>query len=76
MDAVIAGEAHRREDGDALFRGRVIQLSGTHRAVTGGGTWIHHGGQSEWFCKVWEDIENTTMRNCSILLFLSSLLEG
>ncbi len=52
LDAVSAGEAHRSEDGDALLGGRVAQRGGTHGAFTGGGTGIHHGGQSERLCKV------------------------
>lgn len=53
VDAVSAGEAHRREDGDALLGGRVgIKRGGPHDAVTGGRAGIHHGGQSERFGKV------------------------
>lgn len=52
--AVSAGEAHWSEDGDALLWGRVAKRGCNHSAVTGGGPRIHHGGQSERFCKVWE----------------------
>lgn len=53
VDAVSAGEAHRREDGDALLGGRVgIKRGGPHDAVAGGGARIHHGGQVERFGKV------------------------
>lgn len=53
LDGVSAGEAHRGEDGNALLGGRVGQRGGgTHGAVSGGGTRIHHGGQRERFCKV------------------------
>lgn len=54
LDTVSAGEAHWSQDGDALLGGQVAKRGSTHGGVTGGRPRIHHGGQSERFCKVCE----------------------
>lgn len=74
-DTVRARKAHWSEDGDAFLRRQVVaDWGGTHGAVAGGRPSVHHGGQDEWFRKVWGNVNGSTakfyIRDVKQLIFL------
>lgn len=74
-DTVRARKAHWSEDGDAFLRRQVVaDWGGTHGAVAGGRPSVHHGGQDEWFRKVWGNVNGSTanfyIRDVKQLFFL------
>lgn len=66
LDRVVAGEAHGREDGDALLRRLIVQGGGCKAQAGHGGACLHEGRQGQGLSKVWRRGQKERERSMSV----------